>query len=185
MFFYQFVYFYIGNNRFCIGAQYFVTPYNAGGKYSPEQPGFKKGYSYNKRQQNFESTIKGKYIGNYPTWEGAALAYDRKALSLVDGDVSIFNTGQMTNFTLAEYRERIRGCGDKILTCGEVQAATKTSVYAGVSYDSTKHIWAAWVSHRGKHHKIGCFKTEREAAEAYNTKLTILYGPNAKLNDIK
>ena len=59
------------------------TPNNAGGKYSSNQPLDKVGYYLYKTNfvcKIWEKNGRRRVIGNYPSWEGAALAYDREAI---------------------------------------------------------------------------------------------------------
>ena len=59
-----------------------------------------------------------KFIGNYPAWEGAALAYDREAIKV----------NKPCNFTLAEFEERLAGCRQEILTSTEKEAAVAYNI---------------------------------------------------------
>lgn len=60
-------------------------------------------------------------------------------------------------------------------------SAKCTSVYKGVSNSSHNKMkpWKATVSLT-----IGCYRTETEAAIAYNQAITKLFGPNALLNEL-
>ena len=66
-----------------------------------------------------------------------------------------------------------------------------TSIYIGVSRKITKvmkytyNYWYAQITKNGKKINIGIFKTEREAALAYNKKSLELNGEFATLNKIK
>jgi len=58
------------------------------------------------------------------------------------------------------------------------------SNYAGVSREknSNKNPWRAYITFKGKHIRLGGFKTEEEAALAYDKKARELFGSVAKLN---
>lgn len=70
-----------------------------------------------------------------------------------------------------------------------------SSQYKGVCYSTQRYKrkdgsvaeYSAWVAYIKKDRKrihIGCFKTEKEAAEAYNAKAVILFGEYANLNKV-
>jgi hypothetical protein len=56
----------------------------------------------------------------------------------------------------------------------------KTSQYKGVSIDSARGCWQAYVGHRN----IGRFNSEREAALAYNVAAQKYFGEFARLNAV-
>ncbi len=58
------------------------------------------------------------------------------------------------------------------------------SNYAGVSREknSNKNPWRAYITFKGKHIRLGGFKTEEEAALAYDKKARELFGNAAKVN---
>ena len=144
--------------------------YNAGGKYSSTKPARTPGVSWHESKKSFrvQITIEGrlKTIGSYPTWEGACLAHDRKAREL--HNEAIFNTGTKTTFTLAEFNERMEGCGGQILTVGEIAATKKTSKYVGVSWYTRTSKWKAAYRLNDAKHFIGLYDDEDEAADAYD-----------------
>lgn len=61
-----------------------------------------------------------------------------------------------------------------------------TSVYKGVSHRKRKNkeFWEARISKNKKTYWLGMFKTEKEAAEAYNKKAKELYGEFAFQNNL-
>lgn len=61
---------------------------------------------------------------------------------------------------------------------------TTTSQCKGVSYHKRDKTWRANICLDQKKIYIGCYKTEVEAAEAYNIKAIELFGKHARLNDI-
>jgi hypothetical protein len=58
------------------------------------------------------------------------------------------------------------------------------SIYVGVSKDKDSPYWVANISKDKVKYYLGYFKSEEEAAEAYNKKAIELYGENARLNII-
>lgn len=56
--------------------------------------------------------------------------------------------------------------------------------YHGIYYDKRRNKWIARAWNNGKHHYIGQFDNERDAALAYNVKSIELHGEQADLNDI-
>lgn len=62
--------------------------------------------------------------------------------------------------------------------------AIASSKYYGVSFQTASCRWRAALKKDGVNYYLGEFKTEIEAARAYNVKAQELYGSNANLNDI-
>ena len=60
-----------------------------------------------------------------------------------------------------------------------------SSKYYGVSFEKKSQNWKSEIRKDNKRYNIGNFKTEQEAAIAYNKKATELYGEFAKLNIIE
>lgn len=56
--------------------------------------------------------------------------------------------------------------------------------YKGVQLRKDRGNWRACITYNNKFISLGSFKTELEAAKAYNTKALELYGEYAKLNKI-
>lgn len=70
-----------------------------------------------------------------------------------------------------------------------------SSKYKGVCFSVQKYkrqdgsmgeysTWIAYIKKDRKRFHIGCFKTEKEAAEAYNAQAVILFGEYANLNNV-
>ena len=160
--------------------------YNAGGKYSSTKPARTPGVGWDESQKSFLVRIKieGRYefIGRYPTWEGACLAHDRKASEL-HGE-AIFNTGTRTTFTLAEFLERMEGCGGQILTVDEIAATKKSSKYVSVSWHTGTSKWQSAVpSQWCSASLIGLYDDEMMvAAKARYKKVKEVFGAKAKIN---
>lgn len=59
-----------------------------------------------------------------------------------------------------------------------------TNRYKGITHfnNTTKKKWTAQIKVNEKHIHIGCFKTQKEAARAYDKKALELFGKFAKLN---
>jgi len=72
--------------------------------------------------------------------------------------------------------------GDKLHN--NKKAENKTSIYKGVYCDYKFYRWRAYITYEYKRIWIGSFKTEEEAAKAYNEKAKELYGELAYQNKI-
>jgi hypothetical protein len=64
------------------------------------------------------------------------------------------------------------------------QARPKSSVYKGVHWDKEYNNWRARIFVHGVRIHLGRFRTEKEAASAYNEAAAQYYGPFACLNQI-
>ena len=60
-----------------------------------------------------------------------------------------------------------------------------TSIYKGVFFDKKRNKWRAAIAKESKFKFIGYYKSEAEAALAYNKKATEVFGEYAKLNVIE
>lgn len=60
----------------------------------------------------------------------------------------------------------------------------KSSNYKCVYYWKKRDCYVAFITYKGKQKNLGCFKTEKEAALAYNKKALECFGEFAKLNEI-
>ena len=58
----------------------------------------------------------------------------------------------------------------------------KSSQYKGVSWHKRNRVWVAYIRLNWKLFYLGCFKNEKEAANAYNSKAKELFGNFARLN---
>lgn len=58
----------------------------------------------------------------------------------------------------------------------------KRSRFMGVTFHKVQRKWTAYIRDGKKRKHIGCFKTEKEAALAYNKKAQELFGSSARLN---
>lgn len=65
------------------------------------------------------------------------------------------------------------------------KASTSSSIYKGVSFYSRDRNWLAQIRCKGVYYYLGYYKTEIEAAVAYNNAAEKLFGKFAKLNIIE
>ena len=57
-----------------------------------------------------------------------------------------------------------------------------SSVYKGIAYNKVNNKWQAQLRMNGKQQHLGCFASEREAAESYNADAVEFYKEFAKVN---
>jgi len=57
-----------------------------------------------------------------------------------------------------------------------------SSKYKGVSYDSDKNLWRAYITYNGKRIYLGRFDNEADAAKAYDAAAKLYFGRFASLN---
>lgn len=82
------------------------------------------------------------------------------------------------NLRVATYSQNNCNVGKKLFM------RTPTSKYKGVyKYKDRFYPWWAYIKFEGKRKSLGYFKTEIEAAEAYNKAAKELHGDFAKLNE--
>ena len=136
---------------------------------------------------------KDHYLGCYTEEEHAAIAYDIKAIEFY-GEDATRNFPELSLEKLTKKLEKIKEEEKQLLhdfparwRQGRIRKSPTSSMYSGVSYDRTGCIkkWTASIRYQNKAHNIGYFKTEEEAALAYDKKAVEIYGENAKLNNPK
>lgn len=99
------------------------------------------------------------YYGEWPT----------QFLDHIDGNGS---NNALTNLRLATYTENSRN--------SRKRKSRATSQYKGVMCRDSRY--RAFITHEGKQLSLGTYSTEEDAALAYNTKATQLFGQYACLN---
>lgn len=62
--------------------------------------------------------------------------------------------------------------------------ANSSSGFVGVSWSKDRHRWLACIKVDGKTKNLGRFKTETEAAQAYNTAAKAAFGEFAGINEL-
>ena len=82
-----------------------------------------------------------------------------------------------------------RKCNLRICTPSQNQMnsrknITKSSKYKGVSWFKRDSCWRAYISTKGKQFHLGYFKSEKNAAKAYNKKARKLFGIYSFLNKV-
>lgn len=110
--------------------------------------------------------------GGYKTPEEAASAYDLLALKY-QGSRAI------TNFSKDKYSD------DEIKNAKPREVFTtlaNTSGYRGVSFHRNIEKWCSCIQHNKIMHYLGSFRTDTQAAKAYDRKALELLGDKAKLN---
>lgn len=80
-------------------------------------------------------------------------------------------------------RNNLRFCTSSQNKCNRTKpAAAGTSRFRGVSWDTQTGRWRAQIMMGKKHRRIGRFKSEDEAAKAYDTAARKIHGVFARLN---
>lgn len=99
---------------------------------------------------------------------------DKRVVSHING-INTDNTKEnLKVMTISQHR----ACREKLHT-------KSSSPYKGVSWREDDQKWGALITHDNKRIYLGKFTDEREAALAYNTAATKLFGEYAILNNIK
>jgi group I intron endonuclease len=106
-------------------------------------------------------------LGIYDTENGAAVAYNKKAIELY-GEKAIVNI--VENICDEDFIRRL--------------PSKLGSIYKGVYYHKASSKWMSRIFVGTKGIYVGLYSTEIEAAIAYNNKAIELFGDNAKLNEI-
>jgi hypothetical protein len=85
---------------------------------------------------------------------------------------------------LDNQKSNLREATDQQNGANSIKKVTATSIYKGVCKHTVNNNWIAGIKFNYKRLHLGSFKTEVEAALAYNRKATELFGEFAQLNII-
>lgn len=129
------------------------------------------------------------YIGRFYSEEDAAIAYDFRALELY-GENAKRNFPEISPEKLKVLYQEIldkkeiftEDYESRCIQGRKTKIRKVTSDYLGVSYYKRDNKWQATITFRYKSYYLGRYKTEIEAAKAYDIKALELYGEEAKLN---
>lgn len=141
-------------------------------------------YKWNLRSHGY--VARGDYI---PETQGTQIVYLHRVVNQTPPG---FSTDHANGYLIDNTRRNLRSCTHaQNLSNQRVHEGQKSSKYKGVHWCNTHETWVAQIhaksdrlSNGRKNIKIGTFKTEREAALAYNSKAKELFGEFARLNDV-
>lgn len=114
------------------------------------------------------------------TWR--TLSMHRFILGLIPGDGK--ETDHIDDNGLNNQQANLRICTTAENQHNRRNSRGASSQYKGVSWDKTNQRWRAVLKIRGKNSYLGSFKSETEAALAYNGAAREHYGGYARLNDV-
>lgn len=116
------------------------------------------------------------YLGTFPTAEKAAIARDRVELKIRPKTARLnFPRRKLVPITVEAMRAESHAA----------LKATRSSRYAGVSYDDKRtgdRPWFATIQVKKKHLALGRWASERDAAKAYDRAARHYVGSEARLN---
>jgi len=81
-------------------------------------------------------------------------------------------------------RCNLRTCTHKQNSANSGKSASASSRYKGVSWHRQNRKWQSFIGVNGRRKYLGCFRSEEQAARAYNRAALILFGEFARLNSI-
>lgn len=119
--------------------------------------------------------------------KGGTIYLHRLIMGLLDATRSVF-VDHIDGNGLNNYRTNIRvtnNMGNQRNARKRLSAKT-SSPYKGVCFDAdkSKSPWVARITLSGKQKHLGCYRTEIEAARAYNQAAMKIFGPYAFLNEL-
>ncbi|KAL6556229.1 hypothetical protein OROGR_005517 [Orobanche gracilis] len=124
---------------------------------------------------------KREWLGSFKSPEEAALAYDQAAIRY-RGPQTGLNFPQVPIASQTNFGDNNHPIDDTVSLTHKRGKKEATSIYVGVRRRKWEDAYAVEIGHKGKKKWIGTFKTEEEAAVAYDEAALRLRGPKAKLN---
>ncbi|HEV3223889.1 MAG TPA: HNH endonuclease [Puia sp.] len=80
-------------------------------------------------------------------------------------------------------KANLRICDDGQNKCNRKKSSTTKNRFKGAIFRERNNRWICQITHKKKRYYVGEFKTEIEAAQAYNKKAKELFGDFSNLND--
>jgi len=118
----------------------------------------------------------------YGCVDGQAMLAHRVAWAIMSGDHPPSDIDHI-NGDRADNRWKNLRLADRSQNARNRSAAhNSTSYYLGVSYRKDRGVWRATIGNGGRQVFIGNFKTEIEAAQAYDAAAQTFHGSFARLN---
>jgi hypothetical protein len=134
-----------------------------------------KGVKYFKRDKKWNAVIRYNYkfiyLGSFYTEIEAAYAYNQAAIKYYK-EFAYLNDIDMEKLKKAQLSAEIKG---------GYKTRKKTSKYKYIHKCNTSNKWITKIKYNKKDMYIGSFRTEIEAAHAYNKKVIELFGNKANL----
>lgn len=117
--------------------------------------------------------------GRKPSGEFTKIYLHREILGAKKGEYVDHRNGDGLN----NLRNNLRLCtNQQNASAFRAPAAGKTSRFRGVHWNSSRNKWVSSIRVKYKKHFLGRFKTETEAAKAYDRAAQEHFGPYAQLN---
>jgi hypothetical protein len=79
-------------------------------------------------------------------------------------------------------RDNLRPCTNQQNSFNRKKTAKASSIYKGVRWHNRDRRWIVEVTHNSKRREVGRFKSEEDAARAYDFEANKLFGEFARLN---
>lgn len=86
--------------------------------------------------------------------------------------------------TLDNQKDNLRDSTKSQNNCNRISKRNASSKYLGVSFDKARNKWQSHIkdTKTKKHHYLGRFDSEKDAAIAYNSRAIEIHGEFAKIN---
>lgn len=119
------------------------------------------------------------------------IVYARRDSGTRNKKVRIYMHTQLTGARVTDHkdsnglnntRDNLRPCTQSLNCAGKRISKNNTSGFKGVSFKKTIKRWTAQIKKGRKYIHIGCFKSATEAAKAYDSVATLIFGEFAKTN---
>ena len=124
------------------------------------------------------------HVNNYGYFVTGGGNYKKLLHRLIIGDCGDYDIDHKNGCKLDNLKANLRLSTRAENTYNQGRRLDNTSGFRGVWYRKDRKVWAAEIKKDGVKYSLGCYKTPKEAAIAYNYKAKELFGEYANLNEI-
>lgn len=123
------------------------------------------------------TTVKGEFK------KRARVYMHRYLLSIKDSNIFV---DHKDGDGLNNQKSNIRQCDKSQNRANQQKGVIRSSKYKGVCFMKNRGIysWVSYLQHKGKKYNLGYFKSQEDAAMAYNNKAIEIFGEFAKINKV-